>query len=143
MAALATIGPLLLRAAPWLLAAAGIWFFGNSRHAAGRDAERAKWESAAAEADKEILRLNIALVTAKFTALEAYSEKMDAREPIILHDRETVRLFAETPAGAVRCLDAGRVRDIEAGDAARGLVPAVPAEAGEDAMHADGARQEP
>jgi hypothetical protein len=143
MAVLAALGPLALRAAPWLLAAGGIWYYGHSRHATGRDVERAKWEAAASAADKEILRLNIALVTAKFTALETYSEKMDAREPIILHDRETVRLFSQTPAGAVRCLDAGRVRDIEAGDAARGLVPAVPAEAGEDALHADGARQEP
>ena len=119
--------PVLLAQLPWgkigalALAVFAVWFYGNSRYADGRDTERAKWTEAQGKADKEILRLNIALAKAPFAALEAYTEKISALEPIVLHDRTTVREFAATAQGATMCLPADRVFDIEATAAARGL----------------------
>lgn len=50
---------------------------------------------------------------AQQAASESYAEKLQNVQPIILHSKETVREFAQTPAGAAPCLDAGRVSGIE------------------------------
>ena len=122
-----------------LLLAVGsaIFFFGEARFDAGQDEERARWEAAADKADKEILRLNVALVHSQLTAAQTYGERLDAQEPIILHDRETIREYAARPDGAVRCLDPERVRDIEATAAARGLGYSTAAGGGAEALHPD------
>lgn len=51
-------------------------------------------------------------------AAQAYADRSAALQPIILRSKETVREYAKTDAGRTGCLDAGRVRDIEAFDRA-------------------------
>jgi hypothetical protein len=114
-----------------------LWIYGHGKYLEGRNEERGKWGQAQAKADKEILRLNVALVTSQLTASQNYAEKLDAREPIIVHDRTTVEKFAATAAGAAICLPADRVRDIEATAAQRGLGDPTASKAGAVPVHAD------
>lgn len=137
VAAGAWLQALLGKIAPWLLVALAFWLYGQVKHNAGELEERGKWETKVAKADNDILRLNVALAKAPYEATQKAMEKYDAREPIILHDRETVMQFAATPEGAVRCLGPERVLGIEASAPARGLAYSAAAEAGNTALHAD------
>lgn len=47
------------------------------------------------------------------TARSYYAEREASRQPIILHSRDTVTKYAQTPAGKLPCLDADRVRGID------------------------------
>lgn len=115
-----------------------LWLYGHSKYLEGRNEERAKWEAAQQVADKEILRLNVALVTSQLTAMTSYQEKLSAQEPIILHDRQTIERFAATPAGAVQCLDPDRVRGIEDAAAERGLAHPASTGSSGSAVHVSG-----
>lgn len=114
-----------------------LWLYGHGKYMEGQNEERAKWVEAENVADKEILRLNVALVTSQLTASQNYAEKLDAREPIIVHDRTTVEKFAATAAGAAVCLPADRVRDLEDTAAKRGFGDPAPPETGAVPVHAD------
>lgn len=45
-----------------------------------------------------------------------YAADMANRQPIILHSKDTVTRYAQTPAGKSACLDANRVRGIDGFD---------------------------
>ncbi|RYG90102.1 MAG: hypothetical protein EON59_00540 [Alphaproteobacteria bacterium] len=100
----------------WILPAAALalWALierGNARHFEKlhlQDAaliERAKRESAEQLAKNE---RRVADATADYAA------RAVAQEPIILKSRETIREYAQTPAGAAQCLDAARADGVRA-----------------------------
>lgn len=63
-------------------------------------------------------------------AAKEYADRAAALQPIIVRSKETVHAYAQTPAGRAVCLDAGRVRDIEAFDSALNDPPASGRSAG-------------
>lgn len=46
-------------------------------------------------------------------AAQAYAKKIEDRQPIILHSKETVTRYAQTTDGNMPCLPSDRVRGIE------------------------------
>ena len=51
------------------------------------------------------------------TAADGYAQRTAALQPIILHSKDTVTTYAQTPAGRVSCLGADRVHGIDDLDA--------------------------
>lgn len=72
------------------------------------------------------------------TATATYADRLANRAPIILESTNTVREYAQTDAGRVRCRDADRVRSIDLLDA-RLAAPATAAGSGDRAVPADAA----
>ncbi len=70
------------------------------------------------------------------SATATYADRLANRAPIILESTNTVREYAQTDAGRVRCRDADRVRSIDLLDA-RLAAPAAAAGSGDRAMPAD------
>ncbi|WP_419808400.1 hypothetical protein [Sphingomonas sp.] len=68
-------------------------------------------------------------------AADAFAARTAALQPLIVRSTDTVRTYAETPAGRAACLDADRVRGLDALDAS--LAAPVPARSGTGAMHSD------
>lgn len=100
---------------------------------AGRTADR---QAAAAEKAKTEARWQGQLAT----ATTSYADRLAAREPIILRSTDTVREYAATPAGALRCRDADRVLRIDQLDRDLfGGPPAGAASRGAGAVHPDSA----
>ncbi|MEG3089487.1 hypothetical protein [Sphingomonas sp. PB4P5] len=90
-------------------------------------------ERAARATDKAIGERDVAKAEAGFKgqlaiAADNYAGRLADREPIILRSTDTVRTYAETPAGRVLCLAPDRVSGIDAFD--RELFAANPAPAG-------------
>ncbi|MFC3579144.1 hypothetical protein [Sphingomonas hylomeconis] len=80
-----------------------------------------KLERAQRATDKAIGERDVAEAEAGFkgqlaTASETYAARLAAREPIILRSTDTVRTYAETPAGRVLCLAPDRVSGIDTFD---------------------------
>lgn len=71
-------------------------------------------------------------------ATATYADRLANRAPIILESTNTVREYAQTDAGRVRCRDADRVRSIDLLDA-RLAAPATAAGSGDRAVPADAA----
>jgi len=71
-------------------------------------------------------------------ATATYADRLANRKPIILESTNTVREYAQTDAGRVRCRDADRVWSIDMLDA-RLAPPAAPAGSGDRAVPADAA----
>ncbi len=90
------------------------------------DAEKAKLKAERDAADR------VAAATATF------ADRIATRQPIILESTNTVREYAQTDAGRVRCRDADRVRSIDLLDA-RLAAPAPAAGSGDRAVPADAA----
>ncbi len=63
-------------------------------------------------------------------ATAIYADRLANRAPIILESTNTVREYAQTDAGRVRCRDADRVRSVDLLDAR--LAPPAPAPGGGD-----------
>ncbi|MDB5725000.1 MAG: hypothetical protein JWQ16_1754 [Novosphingobium sp.] len=59
-------------------------------------------------------------------AVERYAQAIATRDPIILRSKDTVREYAQTAAGAMRCLSPERVLGIDQLD--RELFPFTPAD---------------
>lgn len=118
----------------WMLIRA----YGSARYDAGAAAERARWESARATAERAVADARVAAERRVTEAQAAYADRITSIEPIIVRSTDTVTRYAQTPAGSAPCLDAERVRGIDADAAALGLYPAVPATGGDTAVHADG-----
>lgn len=58
-------------------------------------------------------------------ATDAFAARAAALQPLIVRSTDTVRTYAETPAGRAACLDADRVRGLDALDASlRSAAPA-------------------
>lgn len=72
------------------------------------------------------------------TATATYADRLANRAPLILESTNTVREYAQTDAGRVRCRDADRVRSIDLLDA-RLAAPAPAAGSGDRSLPADAA----
>ena len=119
-----------------LLALAGFLLtrYGAARYDSGRLAERVAWQEATAKADARQAAHMLADERRVTGAVAAYAARMDALEPIVLHNREVVREYAQTDAGRAMCLGADRVRSIEESAARLGLETASPASKGDGPM---------
>jgi hypothetical protein len=67
-------------------------------------------------------------------ATTRYVTTQERLQPIIIRSFEEARDYAQTPAGAVQCLAADRVRSIEESAAALGLSPPAAAAGGSGAL---------
>lgn len=81
----------------------------NERTAWSAEIDRAARAKAEAEARWSAQSASAAL---------AFADRFAEREPIIVKSTETVRTYAQTPAGRAVCLSADRLRGIDALDAA-------------------------
>ena len=90
----------------------------------------------AADADAAKLKAERAAAERVTTATATYADRLANRAPLILESTNTVREYAQTDAGRVRCRDADRVRSIDLLDA-RLAAPATAAGSGDRAVPAD------
>jgi hypothetical protein len=98
--------------------ALAFWLFGNAREHAGKMEERAAWEKIAAARERQLGDRRVADERRHGAALARYLEGRAAIEPLIIHSRDTVTTYAQSPAGRAPCRDAERVHGIDALDAA-------------------------
>ena len=124
---------LALKLAPWIAIAGLLAALQLTRGTLAR----ARLEHAAelAGLDAAAARQSAANSDRVARAADAYATRTAALQPLIVRSTDTVRTYAETPAGRARCLDADRVRGIDALDAALGAPEA--AGGGDGAMHPD------
>ena len=79
--------------------------------------ERAAWSAAIADADKSRLADQARFAQQQASAAQTYAATLAARQPIIIHSKDTVTRYAQTDAGRALCRAPDRVRDIDALDA--------------------------
>jgi hypothetical protein len=60
------------------------------------------------------------------TGIQTYATTLAARQPLIIHSKDTVTRYAQTDAGRILCRAAERVRDIDALDADLARDPSAP-----------------
>ncbi|MDK8186737.1 MULTISPECIES: hypothetical protein [Sphingomonas] len=92
--------------------------------------ERAAWSAAIADGDKARLADEARFARQQATAAQTYAAALAARQPLIIHSKDTVTRYAQTDAGRAVCRDADRVRDIDALDADLARYPAAPGGSG-------------
>lgn len=92
--------------------------------------ERAAWSSAIADADKARLADRARFAQQQAAAAQTYAATLAARQPLIIHSKDTVTRYAQTDAGRVVCRAADRVRDIDALDADLAGPPAASGRSG-------------
>lgn len=92
--------------------------------------ERAALSAAIADADKARLADEAQFARQQASAAQAYAAALAARQPLIIHSKDTVTRYAQTPDGRTLCLPADRVRDIQADRDALFADPAGAAKAG-------------
>lgn len=119
------------------LALALIWLYGDSRARAGKLTERLAWQEIVANKERQIADLRVANAMKTASATTNYVQTVERMQPIVVQSEVKVRDYAATPAGAVRCLAADRVRGIEAAAAALGLQPAAAARSGDGTVPPD------
>ena len=92
--------------------------------AVGLQLTRSTLALARADQATQIARLDAAAARASAAnsdrvaqAVDAFAARTAALQPLIVHSTDTVTRYAETPAGRARCLDADRLRGIDALDA--------------------------
>ncbi|KTT72608.1 hypothetical protein [Sphingomonas endophytica] len=146
-------GVLALLGREWKLAIAALFAAGFFFVLSQRDVARAradvssqalKAEQAGRSADRERADRQRADQERGFAqqlagATSTFADRLAAREPIIVHSRDTVREYAETAAGRVVCRGADRVRAIDALDAALAGEDTAAAPRGADAVLPDSA----
>lgn len=101
---------------------------------AGKLDERIEWTAAQRDADKIAADQRVTDAQRATDAVVAMASEWQRLEPVIVRSTETVRDYAKTPAGALRCLDAERMRGIAATASALGLSPAASASPDGDAI---------
>ncbi len=79
--------------------------------------ERAAWSSAIADGEKARLADEVRFAHQQTAAAQNYAASLAARQPLIIHSKDTVTRYAQTDAGRVLCRAPDRVRDIDALDA--------------------------
>jgi len=79
--------------------------------------ERAAWSIAIADGEKARSADEARFARQQAAAVQAYAAALAARQPLIIHSKDTVTRYAQTDAGRVLCRAADRVRDIDALDA--------------------------
>ncbi len=99
--------------------------------------ERAAWTAAIADGEKARLADEATFERQQATAAQTYAATLAARQPIIIHSKDTVTRYAQTDAGRVVCRDADRVRDIDALDTALFGTPSRSSGQGGGALHSD------
>lgn len=100
--------------------------------------ERAAWTLTIADAEKARRADEARFAQQQASAAQTYATTLAARQPIIIHSKDTVTRYAQTDAGRAVCRDADRVRDIDALDADLARDPAAPGRSGR-AVPPDGA----
>ena len=103
----------------------------------------ARWQAALEAQTRQITALEAAAAARASAASTAHALTREKLQPIIIHSLEEARTHETTPAGAVLCLDAGRVQSIEASAAALGLEGAAAPGGGAAALHAHPAPDRP
>lgn len=79
--------------------------------------ERGAWSAAIADAEKARLADQARFAQQQATAAQTYAATLAARQPLIIHSKDTVTRYAQTDAGRALCRAPDRVRDIDALDA--------------------------
>ncbi len=80
-------------------------------------AERQAWTAEIDRAERQRAEIEKRNADRLVQATATYADRLAAREPIILRSTNTVREYATTDAGRLRCRGADRVRAIDALDA--------------------------
>ncbi len=80
-------------------------------------AERQAWTAEIDRAERHRAEIEKRNADRLVQATATYADRLAAREPIILRSTNTVREYATTDAGRLRCRGADRVRAIDALDA--------------------------
>ncbi len=128
-------------AGAFALALALAAIFGVAQYFAGKTAgamaEAQKWQKRVDQQAAVIADLRVANERKAAQATTRYVETREQLQPIIVQSKERIREYAATPAGAVQCLTADRVRGIDANAAALGLQPVPAADSGDGSVHAD------
>lgn len=88
--------------------------------------ERAAWSAAISDGEKARSADEARFARQQAAAVQTYAAALAARQPLIIHSKDTVTRYAQTDAGRVLCRAADRVRDIDALDADLGRDPAAP-----------------
>ncbi|WP_343545514.1 hypothetical protein [Sphingomonas paucimobilis] len=88
--------------------------------------ERAAWSMAIADGEKARSADEARFAQQQASAAQTYAATLAARQPLIIHSKDTVTRYAQTDAGRAVCRDADRVRDIDALDALLARDPAAP-----------------
>ncbi|WP_112383579.1 hypothetical protein [Sphingomonas carotinifaciens] len=99
-------------------------------------AERQAWTAEIDRAERQRAEIEKRNADRLVQATATYADRLAAREPIILRSTNTVREYATTDAGRLRCRGADRVRAIDALDAEL-ADPAPPAGSGASPVPAD------
>jgi len=100
--------------------------------------ERAAWSMAIADSEKARSADEARFARQQAAGAQTYAAALAARQPLIIHSKDTVTRYAQTDAGRAVCRDADRVRDIDALDADLTRDPAAPSRSG-GAVPADAA----
>ena len=79
--------------------------------------ERAAWSIAISDGEKARSADEARFARQQAAAVLTYAAALAARQPLIIHSKDTVTRYAQTDAGRVLCRAADRVRDIDALDA--------------------------
>lgn len=79
--------------------------------------ERAAWTADLARGDRERAAAELRFADRLTTGLAGYAATLAARQPIFVRSTNTVREYAQTPAGRTLCRGADRVRAIDDLDA--------------------------
>ena len=88
--------------------------------------ERAAWSMVIADSEKARSADEARFARQQAAASQTYAAALAARQPLIIHSKDTVTRYAQTDAGRAVCRDADRVRDIDALDADLARDPAAP-----------------
>lgn len=92
--------------------------------------ERAAWSAAVADAEKARLADQARFAQQQAGAAQTYAATLAARQPLIIHSKDTVTRYAQTDAGRALCRASDRVRDIDALDALLDRDLAAPSRSG-------------
>ncbi|CAM3285183.1 MULTISPECIES: hypothetical protein [Sphingomonas] len=99
--------------------------------------ERAAQTEAIAAGERARLADQVRFAQQQAAATQTYAATLAARQPLIIHSKDTVTRYAQTDAGRALCRAPDRVRDIDALDALLARDPAAPGSSG-GAVPADG-----
>lgn len=92
--------------------------------------ERAAWSMVIADSEKARSADEARFARQQAAASQTYAAALAARQPLIIHSKDTVTRYAQTDAGRVVCRAADRVRDIDALDTDLARYPAAPGRSG-------------
>ena len=100
--------------------------------------ERATWQAQVAKSEASRATEQVADAQKVTDAVQAGADRYANMKPIIVHSIETVKDYAQTVAGAAKCLDPERVRGIQADAASLGIFTPIPAQSPIEQVPANG-----